>query len=498
MNNTVEDAGSDIHAEVVVLGGGPGGYTAAFRAADLGKKVLLIERYPSLGGVCLNVGCIPSKTLLHAAGVISAAKEAERIGIRFGRPEIDLDRLRLSKERVIRRLTGGLAMLARQRQVRVVHGVASFEDPNTICVETPDGPLSVRFEQAVIACGSRSTPVHGLSHDDPRVIDSTGALALESVPERLLVVGGGIIGLEMAAVYSALGSIIDIVEMQPGLLPGCDRDLVQPLQKWITKRYNRILLLTRVSEIRPGEEGLKVLFDGKEGIEPTTYDRILIAIGRTPNGGMIGAERAGVVVDEHGFIAVDAQRRTNQPHIFAVGDVTGGPMLAHKATHEGKVAAEVIAGLSAEFAPAAVPAVSYTDPEVAWAGLTETEAQERGVAYDKGVFPWAASGRAVGIGRDEGMTKLLFEPETKRLLGGGIVGHNAGELIGEVLLALEMGADVGDIGHTVHPHPTLNETIGMAAEMVDGTIIDLISPRDLPKHKKSGPESALRYGDKSL
>ncbi|MES9822860.1 MAG: dihydrolipoyl dehydrogenase [Candidatus Thiodiazotropha endolucinida] len=469
---------ADKLADVVVLGAGPGGYTAAFRAADLGKKVILIERYDDLGGVCLNVGCIPSKALLHAAEVVNEAAEMAEMGITFGKPKIDLDKLRAGKDKVVNRLTGGLKQLARQRKVELVHGVARFESPNRIAVKSASGSLSIGFNDAIIACGSSPVQIPGFPNDDPRLIDSTGALALADIPKRMLVVGGGIIGLEMATVYSTLGSAIDVVELQDGLIPGCDPDLVRPLQKRIAKRYRQIMLGTKVIDIQALKSGLKVTFEGKQAPDkPQTYDRVLVAVGRTPNGKRINAEAAGVAVDDAGFILVDEHMRTNVPNIYAIGDVVGQPMLAHKATHEAKVAAEVIAGLPASFDPLTVPSVAYTDPEVAWMGLTETEAKSQGVAYEKGAFPWAASGRALGIGRDEGLTKLLFDPDTKRILGAGIVGPNAGELIGETVLALEMGADAEDIGLTIHPHPTLNETICFAAEMAEGTITDLLPPK---------------------
>jgi len=468
---------ADVTTEVLVLGAGPGGYTAAFRAADLGKKVVLVERYPALGGVCLNVGCIPSKALLHAAEVINEAAEMEHLGIRFGKPEIDLDRLRAGKDKVVAKLTTGLAGLAKQRKVQVIQGTGRFESPKRLAVKTPDGQVTVGFDQAIIACGSTPVKIPGFPNDDPRVMDSTDALALADVPKKLLVIGGGIIGLEMATVYHALGSRIDVVELMPSLIPGCDPDLVRPLHKRIEKQYNRILLETRVTEIKAQKNGLKVSFDGKAGAESALYDKVLVAVGRRPNGQLIGADRAGVKVDERGFIPVDAHMRTNVPHIFAIGDVVGNPMLAHKATHEAKVAAEVIAGLPALFDPLTIPSVAYTDPEVAWMGLTETEAKAKGIAYEKGAFPWAASGRALGVGRDEGLTKALFDPETKRILGAGIVGPNAGELIAEAVLALEMGADAEDIGLTIHPHPTLSETLCFAAEMAEGTITDLLPPR---------------------
>ncbi|MET0089443.1 MAG: dihydrolipoyl dehydrogenase [Candidatus Thiodiazotropha sp.] len=469
---------ADKQADVVVLGAGPGGYTAAFRAADLGKQVILIERYDALGGVCLNVGCIPSKALLHAADVINEAAEMAEMGISFGKPKIDLDKLRAGKDKVVKRLTGGLGQLAKQRKVEVVHGMARFESPKRISVQTAEGPVSIDFTDAIIACGSSPVQIPGFPNDDPRLIDSTGALALEDVPKRMLVVGGGIIGLEMGTVYSTLGSQIDVVELQESLIPGCDPDLVRPLQKRIASRYNSIMLGTKVVDIQAQKNGLKVSFEGKQAPDkPQLYDRVLVAVGRTPNGKKINAEAAGVNVDERGFIPVDATMRTNVPNIYAIGDVVGQPMLAHKATHEAKVAAEVIAGLPSSFDPLTIPSVAYTDPEVAWMGLTETEAKAKDIAYEKGVFPWAASGRALGIGRDEGMTKLLFDPKSKRILGAGIVGPNAGELIGETVLALEMGADAEDIGLTIHPHPTLNETICFAAEMAEGSITDLLPPK---------------------
>jgi dihydrolipoamide dehydrogenase len=468
---------ADVFAEVVVLGAGPGGYTAAFRAADLGKKTVLIERYPDLGGVCLNVGCIPSKALLHTAEVINEAADLKHMGVSFGPPELDLGKLRASKDKVVKKLTGGLAALAKQRKVQVVQGLGRFETANRIGAQTPDGPVSIQFENAIIACGSSPVRIPGFPNDDPRLIDSTGALELEDIPRRMLVIGGGIIGLEMASVYSALGSRIDIVELQDGLIPGCDRDLVRPLQKRLAKQVDRIMLSSKVTEIKAQKQGLKVFFEGKDVPQSEVYDRVLVAVGRRPNGGSINAGAAGVHVDERGFIPVDQHQRTNVPTIFAIGDTVGNPMLAHKATHEGKVAAEVIAGQPSLFDPMAIPSVAYTDPEVAWMGLTETEAKAKGIAYEKGVFPWAASGRALGIGRDEGVTKLLFDPETKRILGAGIVGPNAGELIVAAVLAMEMGADAEDIGLTVHPHPTLSETICFAAEMAEGTITDLLPPR---------------------
>jgi len=474
MSDTI--TAKDINAQVVVLGAGPGGYTAAFRAADLGLRVVLIERYAELGGVCLNVGCIPSKALLHTAAIIEEAKTMGSMGVTFAPPEIDLDKMRDGKNKVVAKLTGGLAALAKQRKVQVVQGSGRFETPNRIAVDTREGKVSVTFDQCVIAVGSSPIRIPGFPHDDPRVVNSTGALEIRDLPERMLVVGGGIIGLEMASVYSALGAQIDVVELQSQLMPGADLDLVRALEKVVKKRYAKIMLETKVASMNAASEGIKVVFDGKHPGE-ATYDRVLIAVGRRPNGKQINAEAAGVKVDDHGFIPVDQHMRTNVPNIFAIGDVVGGPMLAHKATHEGKVAAEVIAGEPALFDPLAIPSVAYTDPEVAWMGLTETEAKAKGIAYEKGVFPWAASGRALGIHRDEGLTKLLFDPETKRILGAGIVGPNAGELIGETVLALEMGADMEDIGMTIHPHPTLNETICFAAEMAHGSITDLMPPR---------------------
>ncbi|EGV32799.1 dihydrolipoamide dehydrogenase [Thiorhodococcus drewsii AZ1] len=467
---------NDMVTEVVVLGGGPGGYTAAFRAADLGKKVVLIERYDRLGGVCLNVGCIPSKALLHTAMIMEEVKTLGVMGVTYGEPEVDLDKMRAGKDKVVAKLTGGLAAMAKQRKVEVVQGTGRFESPNRIGVETKEGRVGIRFDHCIIACGSSPLKIPGFPHEDPRVMDSTDALALANVPARLLIVGGGIIGLEMAGVYSALGAKIDVVELKNQLMPGADIDLVRCAEKVLKKRYDTIKLETKVASMSATPEGIKVAFEGKHPGEET-YDKVLVAVGRLPNGKLINAEAAGVQVDQHGFIKVDAHQRTNVQNIYAIGDVVGGPMLAHKATHEAKVAAEVIAGLPALFDPLTIPSVAYTDPEVAWMGLTETKAKEQGIPYEKGVFPWAASGRALGIHRDEGMTKLLFDPETKRILGAGIVGPNAGELIGEAVLALEMGADMEDIGLTIHPHPTLNETIGLAAEMAHGSITDLMPPK---------------------
>ena len=466
-----------IEAEVVVLGAGPGGYTAAFRAADLGLRTVLVERYPALGGVCLNVGCIPSKALLHAAAVIDGAGEMAAHGIAFGPPSIDLPKLAGWKSQVVARLTRGLAGLARQRKVQVVQGDGAFVSPRRLSVATPDGATEIGFEHAIVAAGSRAVEIPGFPNGDPRLMDSTGALALDAVPPRLLVVGGGIIGLEMATVYAALGSRVSVVELMDGLIPGCDRDLVKPLEQRIRARYESIRLSTKVTGMAPEGSGLRVSFEGPDGPAEDTFDRVLVAVGRRPNGDRIGAENAGVHVDEHGFIPADRRQRTNVEHVFAIGDVAGPPMLAHKATHEGKVAAEVCAGRKSSFDALAIPSVAYTDPEVAWTGLTETEALERGIDVDKATFPWAASGRALGMGRGEGLTKVLFDRESGRLLGAGIVGPHAGELIAEATLAIEMGADARDVGLTIHPHPTLSETVNFAAEMVEGTITDLYAPR---------------------
>jgi dihydrolipoamide dehydrogenase len=468
---------ADVQADVVVLGAGPGGYTAAFRAADLGLKTVLIERHERLGGVCLNVGCIPSKSLLHIARVMADVEESAAHGISFGEPEIDIDKLRDWKDSVVGKLTGGLTGLAKQRKVEVVQGRATFSSPNLLSVEGEDGTTSVGFKHCIIAAGSSPTVLPGMPEDDPRLMDSTGALELAEIPERLLVIGGGIIGLEMATVYDALGSKVTVVELLDGLIPGCDRDLVRPLQKRIEKRYEAIRVGTKVAGVEATDDGLRVSFEGEGAPEPETFDRILLAVGRRPNGSKLGADAAGVDVDDAGFIRVDGQMRTNVPHIFAIGDIVGEPMLAHKASHEGKVAAEVIAGHDVAFDARAIPNVAYTDPEVAWMGLSETEAKEQGVPYEKGTFPWAASGRALSLGREEGLTKLLIDPETRRVLGAGMVGVNAGELIAETVHALEMGADAEDIGLTIHPHPTLSETVGFAAEAAEGTITDLYMPK---------------------
>jgi dihydrolipoamide dehydrogenase len=467
--------GSRVETDVLVLGSGPGGYTAAFRAADLGRRVALVERYPNLGGVCLNVGCIPSKALLHVAQAIEAARDLSAHGVEFGAPKLDFAKLRAFKDGVVRRLTGGLAQMAKQRGVVRVTGTGRFAGPKQALVATPQGELRVDFEHAIVAVGSRSSRLPGLP-EDPRILDSTAALEVDAAARRLLVIGGGIIGLEMAAVYHALGSRVTIVELLPGLMAGADPDLVKPLQRRIEKRYAGIHLSTRVERVEPLSEGLRVHFAGERAPEPAVFDRILVAVGRQPLGATIDADRAGVRVDARGFIPVDATQRTNVPHVFAIGDVTGPPLLAHRASHQGKVAAEVIAGLPAAF-DAQVPSVAYTDPEVAWVGLTEERARAEGVAFEKAVMPWSASGRAIGIDRSEGLTKLLYAPETGRLLGAGIVGAGAGELIAEATLALELGADAEDLALTVHPHPTLSETLGFAAEVATGTVTDLYLPR---------------------
>ena len=464
--------------QLLVLGAGPGGYTAAFRAADLGMRVTLVERDATLGGVCLNVGCIPSKALLHAAKVVAEARDMAAHGIRFGTPEIDLDALRGWKDKVVGQLTGGLKSLAKQRKVEVVTGEGRFLDTHTLAVTGADGKVgTLRFEQAIIAAGSQPVRLPGLPYEDRRVIDSTGALALADIPPRLLVIGGGIIGLEMATVYAELGSAVTVVELSDGLIPGADRDLIKPLEKRLKGRLAAIHLATRVSGVTAAADALVASFEGAGGRSEGRFDRVLVAVGRKPNGSLLDVGKAGVQVDARGFVTVDAQMRTNQPHIFAIGDVVGNPMLAHKATHEGKVAAEVAAGHKAAFDARVIPSVAYTDPEVAWVGLTETDAHARGIAVEKAVFPWAASGRALSIGRGEGLTKLLFDAADKRLVGAGIVGPSAGDLIAEAALAIEMSCDAEDIGLTIHPHPTLSETLGMAAEMFSGTITDLYVPR---------------------
>jgi dihydrolipoamide dehydrogenase len=473
--NTNAVPASDVHAEVVVLGSGPGGYTAAFRAADLGKKVVLIERYSTLGGVCLNVGCIPSKALLHTAKVITEAEETAQHGVSFSSPNIDLEQLRHWKANdVVGKLTGGLAAMAKQRDVTVVQGLGKFTGPNQIAVTAADGKLTtVSFDYAIVAAGSQATKFPGAPADE-RIMDSTGALALADIPKRLLVIGGGIIGLEMGTVYDALGSKVSVVEFTDGLVQGCDRDLVRPLQKRMEKRFESIMLSTKVVSMDAKADGIHVSFEGEAAPKDVqVYDRVLVSIGRKPNGKNIGAELAGVNINDWGFIPVDKQMRTNVPHIFAIGDIVGQPMLAHKATHEGKVAAEVIAGHKVQFQAMTIPSVAYTDPEIAWAGVTEIEAKAQGIEYEKASFPWAASGRALSVGRTEGTTKLIFDKTSHRLIGAGIVGVNAGELLAETVLAIEMGADAHDLGLTIHPHPTLSETVCFAAEMKEGTITDL-------------------------
>ena len=468
---------SDMHAEVVVLGSGPGGYTAAFRAADLGKQVILIEKYDSIGGVCLNVGCIPSKALLHTAQIISEAEEMSAHGVTFDKPKIDIKKLAAFKNKVIGQLTGGLAGLAEKRKVQIITGVGTFTSPKTIAVTGSDGTTTISFDDAIIAAGSKVMRIPGLPYDDERLMDSTGALELADIPKRLLVIGGGIIGLEMATVYDALGSSVSIVELSPGLIPGCDRDLVRPLEKRVKKRYENIWLNAKVTDIKALKGGLKVSFEGKGVPETDTFDRVLLAVGRSPNGRDVGAENAGVIVDERGFIPVDKQQKTNVAHIYAIGDIVGQPMLAHKATHEGKTAAEVIAGMKSFFDAKTIPSVAYTDPEVAWMGITEEQARADGIEYEKGAFPWAASGRSLSNGRNEGLTKVLFDKDSHRIIGAGMVGTNAGELIAEAVLALEMGADVEDIALTVHPHPTLSETFNFAAEVAEGTCTDIYIPK---------------------
>ncbi len=463
-------------AQVVVLGAGPGGYTAAFRASDLGLKTILIERYSSIGGVCLNVGCIPSKALLHVGKIISEVEELKEQGIDLGSKMPDPKPVRAWTESVINKLTSGLKAMAKQRKVDIVHGTGKFTSANSIEVENNGEIKTITFDSAIIAAGSQATKLPSLP-DDSRIMDSTDALLLEKIPKRMLVIGGGIIGLEMAAVYASLGCKITVVEMLDSLIAGCDKDMVRPLQKRIKKLYENIFLKTAVTSVTAKKAGLEVCFDGKDAPEKDQFDAILVAVGRQPNGNKISADKAGINVNERGFIAVDDQQRTNVPHIFAIGDIVGQPMLAHKATHEGKIAAEVIAGHKVGFDNRFIPSVAYTDPEIAWVGLSETEAKEKGIEYGKGVFPWAASGRSLSLGRDEGITKILFDKDTKRVLGAAIVGPNAGDLIAECTLAIEMGADAEDISLTIHPHPTLSETIAMAAEVFEGTITDLYIPK---------------------
>ncbi|HWS28117.1 MAG TPA: dihydrolipoyl dehydrogenase [Xanthomonadales bacterium] len=468
---------TDLNCQLLVLGAGPGGYTAAFRGADLDLDVILVERYAALGGVCLNVGCIPSKALLHAARVIDEAAHAADIGISFGAPQIDLDKLRGFKTKVVGKLTGGLAGMAKQRKVRVVQGDGQFSSSHTLTVQTADGPKVIGFEHAIIAVGSQAVKLPGLPWGDPRLMDSTDALELAQTPKKLLVIGGGIIGLEMACVYDALGSEVTVVELFDQLMPGCDPDLVRPLAQRLSKRYSGIYLKTKVAAVTAQADGLLATFEGDKAPPPTLFDRVLCAVGRSPNGKKIGAENAGVNVSERGFISVDKQMRTNVGHIFAIGDVVGQPMLAHKATHEGKVAAEVAAGHKSEFVARVIPSVAYTDPEIAWVGVTEGEAKAQGLNIGVGKFPHAASGRAIGMDRTEGFTKLIFDNDSHKIIGAGIVGPSAGDLIAETALAIEMGCDAADIGLTIHPHPTLSESVGMAAEVFEGTITDLYIPK---------------------
>ncbi len=475
---TVADTpATEIRAGVVVLGAGPGGYTAAFRAADLGKNVVLVDKRPQLGGVCLNVGCIPSKAMLHAAALLDATAEFRKHGIDFGAPAIDLEALNGWKSGIVGRLTKGLAQLAKQRSVKVVTGTGRLTGPNLLGVDTGSGTTTIQFAQAIIAAGSRPVMIPGFPAGDERLWTSDDAIRFRQIPPRLLVIGGGIIGLEMAQVYAALGANVTVVELLDGIMPGADRDLVRPLERRLRKRYENIFVGTKVTGVKSLKKGLQVAMEGPKAPAKDTFDAVLVAVGRRPNGDRVGAEAAGVAVDEHGFIGVDSQQRTSAEHIFAIGDLTGEPMLAHKATHEGKIAAEVIAGLDSHFDARVIPSVSYTDPEVAWVGITEEQAQAAAVGYDKGLIPWTASGRALGMGRTDGLTKTLFDESSGRLIGVGIVGPHAGDLISEAALAIEMGADAGDIALTVHPHPTLSETLAFAAEAVEGTITDLYLPK---------------------
>lgn len=472
---------TEIQAEVVVLGSGPGGYTAAFRAADLGKKVVLIERFENIGGVCLNVGCIPSKALLHVAKVIDDSKDMAAHGVSFGEPQVDIDKIRSWKESVVGKLTGGLKALSKQRKVEIVNGFGKFTSANTITVETKEGPKVIKFDNAIIAAGSRPVQLPFLP-EDPRIIDSTGALELKDTKGDMLVIGGGIIGLEMATVYRSLGTNISIVELMDGLMPGADKDVVKIYQKFVKQHYKNVMLETKVTKVEAKKDGLWVTFEGKQApSEPQRFDKILSSVGRRPNGDWIDADKAGVNVDERGFIAVDNQMRTNVPHIFAIGDIVGQPMLAHKAVAEGRVAAEVISGMKHFFEPTCIPSVAYTDPEVAWAGMSEAEAKAQGINYGVGSFPWMASGRALSMGRSEGLTKIIFDEDTNRIIGAAIIGPNAGELIAEICLAIEMGCDAEDIALTIHPHPTLSESVAMATEAFEGTITDLYMPK---KRKK--------------
>ena len=464
---------ADFECDVVVLGSGPGGYSAAFRSADLGRKVVLVERYATLGGVCLNVGCIPSKALLHVAAVMDEAAHMAEHGISFGKPAVDLTKLRAWKDKVVGKLTSGLTGMAKLRKVTVVQGTGSFVEPNVLAVETKDGRKLVRFANAIVAAGSQAAKLPFLP-DDPRIVDSTGALELKSVPKRMLVIGGGIIGLEMGTVYSTLGTRLDVVEMMDALMSGPDRDLVAVWQKYNAARFDNVMLKTRTVKVEPTPGGIKAWFEGEKAPkEPQTYDLVLVSVGRSPNGKTIGADKAGVTVNERGFIPVDSQMRTNVPHIFAIGDIVGQPMLAHKAVHEGHVAAEAAAGEKSHFDASVIPGVAYTDPEVAWVGLTEDDAKKQGIKVGVGKFPWAASGRAIANGRDEGFTKLIFDAQSHRILGAGIVGTGAGDLISELALAVEMGSDAVDIGKTIHPHPTLGESVGMAAEFYEGVCTDM-------------------------
>jgi len=465
---------SDIECDVAVLGSGPGGYTAAFRAADLGKKVVLIERYSTIGGVCLNVGCIPSKALLHTAKVITDAEDTANHGVSFGSPKIDLEELRSWKtNKVVKKLTMGLAQMAKQRSVEIVEGEGKFLSPNQIIVKLNDGSTKIiGFHSAIIAAGSQPSRIPNTPEDE-RIMDSTGALELKDIPKKLLIIGGGIIGLEMGTVYEALGSLVTVVELTDGLIQGCDKDIVRPLQRRMEKRFENIWLKTKVTKIETKKEGIVVHFDGADAPKELMFDRVLVSVGRKPNGHKIDVEKAGVNVDEQGFIAANRQMKTNVDHIYAIGDIIGQPMLAHKATHEGKIAAEVIAGEKVEFQAMTIPSVAYTDPEIAWAGVTEEEAKAQNLEIEKSVFPWAASGRAISTNRTEGMTKLIFDKKTQRIIGAGIVGTNAGELIAETVLSIEMGADAHDIGLSIHPHPTLSESVAMAAEIKEGTITDL-------------------------
>jgi len=471
---TTESKTPDLICEVAVLGSGPGGYTAAFRASDLGKKVILIERYSTIGGVCLNVGCIPSKALLHTAKVITDAEDTAHHGVTFSKPKIDLEQLRNWKSnKVVKKLTMGLSQMAKQRNVEIVEGTGVFLSPHQIEVTMADKSTKViSFDSAIIAAGSQPTSIPG-TPDDPRIMDSTGALELKDIPKKLLIVGGGIIGLEMGTVYDALGSSVSVVELTDGLIQGCDRDIVRPLHKRMEKRFENIWLETKVTKIEAKKEGIMVHFEGGNAPKEEIYDRVLVSVGRKPNGHKIDAEKAGVNVDEQGYIAANKQMKTNVDHIYAIGDIIGQPMLAHKATHEGKIAAEVIAGEKVEFQAMTIPSVAYTDPEIAWAGVTEEDAKAQNLEIEKSVFPWAASGRAISTNRTEGMTKLIFDKKTNRIIGAGIVGTNAGELIAETVLSIEMGADAHDIGLSIHPHPTLSESVAMAAEIKEGTITDL-------------------------